>query len=252
MTALPSTAYDSTTDDIDPGVRDLLDRKATRITDHVRYQPLQTPDVERRLRQFFATTAPSAEVHGVSRMGGGASKEQFVFSLRTGTADEKYVLRMDPAQTAAETEREFQVLNAYSRHLPAPHAEWLDDEGQHFGQPAAIMKFVPGVTKPTTKSDGPNVTGLGTSFPRELRAELGPQFIDLLARTHAVDWCSEDLPSFARPTPGTVQTALWQVNWMARVWRDDHIEASPIAAVTERWLRQNLPVCESPTMVHGD
>ena len=239
---------------VDPGVQALLDRKAARIESHASYQPLTTAEVEEKLRRYFATEAPGQTVANVGRMGGGASKEQFVFTLEGGGVSSQYVLRMDPIQTAAETDRqrEFEVLNAYSTLVPAPRADWLDDDGSRFGQPAAIMNFIHGVTKPSAKSDGPNVTGLGTSFQKSTRDALASQFVEILGRIHNVDWSAQSLPSFVSPSPGTTQAALWQLNWMSRVWREDHVQASPIAALTERWLRDNLPICDGPVMVHGD
>jgi hypothetical protein len=77
---------------------------------------------------------------------------------------------------------------------------------------------------------GPNVTGLGTSFATVMREKLAPQYIRILAQLHNVDWSTLNLPSFAAPQPGTAQAALWQLNWMARVWKDDNVQASPIVA----------------------
>ncbi|MBK0870345.1 phosphotransferase family protein [Saccharopolyspora sp. HNM0986] len=237
-------------DEMDPGVRALLRRKAEKVAAHATYSPIDTADVENLLRDFFADESPRSTVRDVQRMGGGASKEQFLFSLD----DAPYVLRLDPIETAAETDRrrEFEVLNTYSTWVPAPRAIWLDESGSRLGQPAMIMNFVAGVTKPTAPATGPNVTGLGTSFPQDLRAKLAPQFVHTLADLHRVDWRELDLPSFHAPAPGTTQAALWQVNWMSRVWRDDHVQDSPVVAVVDRWLRRHLPVCESPVMVHGD
>ena len=240
--------------DMDPGVADLLDRKAARTAAISEYRPRSTAEVKSKLHDFFTTEMPDHAVSDVRRMGGGASKEQFQFSLTTDHSSTHYVLRMDPVQTAAETDRrrEFEVLNAYSAHVPAPTADWIDEHGKNFGQPSAIMRFVSGVTKPSTKTSGPNVTGLGTFFPADLRDSLGPQFIGTLSEIHRVDVSEQDIPSFAVPRPGTEQAALWQLNWMSRVWHDDHVHPSVLSAVTERWLRQNLPTCERPVMVHGD
>ncbi|MDJ0490737.1 phosphotransferase family protein [Rhodococcus qingshengii] len=251
-TADVAVGYDYT--DADPGVTALLDRKQTRVSDHLSYSPIEVSAIETHLKNFFSKTAPGSTVRQVSRMGGGASKEQFLFTLDNGVSESKYVLRMDPIQTAAETDRqrEFEVLNAFSKHLPAPRADWIDYEGKEFGQPFAIMNFVPGVTKPTAKSDGPNVTGIGTTFNAKLRSELAPQFIKNLALIHNIDWRQEELPSFAEPRPNSQQSALWQINWISRVWRDDKIHASPVAAIAERWLRRNLPTNSDVSMIHGD
>lgn len=240
--------------DMDPEVSALLDRKELRVRDKVEYSPLQTDDVKRKLTEFFRAEVPGAVVSAVSRMGGGASKEQFVFTLERDGRSEKYVLRMDPVQTAAETDRarEFEVLNAYSKFVSSPRADWLDDDGARLGQPAAIMNFISGVTKPTAKPGGPNVTGIGTTFSPALRARLAPQYVDLLAQIHNVDWRRENLPNFSAPKAASTQAALWQINWISRVWKDDAVHASPVAAIAERWLRNNLPTSDEPVMVHGD
>lgn len=252
MTEVIAGAVD--THDLEPAIQQLLDRKSARIESNVTYQPLTAVEVTAKLRDFFATEAPNRTVNDVERIGGGASKEQFMFTLHDTTGVEKYILRMDPIQTAAETDRqrEFEVLNAYSPHVPAPRADWVDHDGSRFGQPAAIMNFLSGVTKPSEKPSGPKVTGLGTSFPAGLRDDIGPEFVSVLARIHNVDWSACSLPSFAAPLAGTTQAALWQINWMSRVWRDDHVQSSALAAVTERWLRLNLPTCDAVVMVHGD
>jgi aminoglycoside phosphotransferase (APT) family kinase protein len=237
-------------EEMDPGVRALLDRKVRKVAAHRSYIPATTKTVQVMLERFFAEKRPGASVREVRRMGGGASKEQFEFSL-DGQA---HILRMDPIETAAETDRrrEFEVLSAYGRILPAPRVGWLDEDGSYFGQPALIMEFITGVTKPSAAASGPNVTGLGTSFPPALRKKLAPQYVRALATMHGVDWSTLHLPSFAAPRPDTSQAALWQLNWIARVWKDDNVEASPIVAVTDRWLRRNLPICARPVMVHGD
>jgi aminoglycoside phosphotransferase (APT) family kinase protein len=85
-------------------------------------------------------------------MGGGASKEQFFFELiSTGDPPRAYVLRMDPRVGITETvrQREYEILNVVQGLIPAPRPVWIDQAGQHFGQPAIIMEFVGGVTKPT-------------------------------------------------------------------------------------------------------
>ena len=244
--------------DMDPGVARLLDRKRDRVARAGAYTPLTAAAVTSMLETFFAEKRPGAVVEGVARLGGGASKEQFVFTLG-GPEDgaeggARYILRMDPIQTASETDRrrEFEALTAVAGVVPAPSAEWLDHDGKHFGQPAAIMGFLPGVTKPVAKNAGPNVTGIGTSFNEELRTKLAPHFLAHLARVQNHDWRSADLPSFDVPDADPYQPARWQLNWWSRVWREDAVQAMPVAALAERWLRANMPACDHPVLVHGD
>ena len=246
-------AYDE--DDLDPGVAGLLDRKRRRIAEATTYVPLTVADTTKLLVDYFETERPGARVDGVARIGGGASKEQFAFRLTAGSAQERYILRMDPIQTASETDRrrEFEALSVYSRAVPAPRAQWLDHDGARFGQPAAIMGFLDGVTKPTVEDSGPNVTGIGTVFSPELREQLAPQYLQHLATIHNFEYSRPELPSFAWPDGDPYQAARWQLNWWARVWREDAVQAMPIAALAERWLRRRIPALSGdPVLIHGD
>lgn len=245
-------------EDIDPGIARLLERKRDRVARAGTYTPLTEAAVTTMLDTFFAERRPGAAVEGVARLGGGASKEQFVFTLNQPESGPdggvKYILRMDPIQAVSESSRrrEFEALAVYSEVVPAPRAEWLDPDGEHFGQPAAIMDFRPGVTKPVAKNAGPNVTGIGTSFDEELRAKLAPHFLAHLARIQNHDWRSARLPSLDAPDADPYQPARWQLNHWSRVWREDSVRAIPVAALAERWLRANLPACTDPVLVHGD
>jgi aminoglycoside phosphotransferase (APT) family kinase protein len=240
--------------DMDPGIARLLDRKRERVARAGPYTPFTDDAVRTLLESFLARRRPGDTVAGVARMGGGASKEQFAFTLRGTGGDTRYILRMDPLQAVCETDRrrEFEALNAMAGIVPAPPVEWLDTDGEHFGRPAVIMGFVPGVIKPVAKNAGPNVTGIGTSFDEELRTKLAPHFLAHLARVQNHDWRSAELPSFDVPDADPYQPARWQLNWWSRVWREDAVQAMPVAALAERWLRANLPACPEPVLVHGD
>lgn len=241
--------------DLDPGIAALLDRKKERIAHVGTYVPLTVQDTQSLLVRFFATERPGARVDGVARVGGGASKEQFVFTLEQDGETTRHILRMDPIQTASETDRrrEFEALNVFHKVVPAPGPEYLDHDGTHFGQPAAITNFINGVTKPTNPDGGPNVTGIGTVFTKGLREQLATQHLSHLAAIHNYEWTSDELPSFHEPSADPFQPARWAINWWSRVWRDDAVQVLPIAALTERWLRRNLPTLHSrPVVVHGD
>ena len=248
-----SRAYD--VDDLDPGVAALLDRKRERIAEAQTYVPLTVVETTRRLVAFFAHERPGAQIDGVARIGGGASKEQFVFTLTEASASARYILRMDPIQTASETDRrrEFEALGVYSRAVPAPRAEWLDHDGAQFGQPAAIMGFLDGVTKPTVAAGDGKITGIGTTFSDELRRTLAPQYLEHLATIHNLEYPREELASFSWPTADPHQAARWQLNWWSRVWREDAVQAMPVAAMAERWLRRRIPALTgAPVLIHGD
>lgn len=217
------------------------------------YSARSTAYVVDALERFFASQRPGSSVGAVQRMGGGASKEQFLFTL-TGSdgAATKYVLRMDPqgAITQTDRKREYELLNAVQGLVPAPKPVWLDDDGSDFGQPAVIMEFVGGVTKPSDA--GLKVSGLGTLLGARLRGQLRDQFLDQLVKIHAMDWRSANLPSFDGPTADPKQAARWSFNYWKGLWDLDMVEDRPIIALAEQWLIDNMPDCDEPVMTHGD
>jgi len=187
---------------------------------------------------------------------GGASKLQMSFVLdwqRPGVGHEltRMVLRMEPSESIVETSRlrEFQLIRAVQDVVPVPPVFWCDSTGEFLPYPALIYGFAQGVTKPTTSASG--VSGLGTQLSKTLRDALFPQFIESLARIHNFDYHNADLSAFEVPEPGT-QCALWSINWWERVWEEDCDEDVPLMRLAAAWLRRNLPVLESPGLVHAD
>jgi aminoglycoside phosphotransferase (APT) family kinase protein len=238
--------------DMEPALQALFRARAARRAAPP-YSARKTADIVEALKRFFSEAVPGATPEKVMRMGGGASKEQFVFNLteRDGRSD-RFVLRMDPLEAITETDRnrEFQILNAVQGIVPAPKPRWMDEKGDIFGRPAAIMEFVGGVTKPT--GAGIKVSGLGTWLGEPLRSRLRKPFLDNLVALHAMDWRKAPLPSFAAPDADRKQAARWALNYWKQLWREDAIEPVPIITYAEQWLEENLPDCEELVLTHGD
>lgn len=216
------------------------------------YRAALNAEVVDTLTRFFAREVPGGAVSQVRRVGGGASKEQFFFTLTADGASEQYILRMDPRAAITQTDRrrEFEVLKAVQGVVPAPEPVWLDAEGEHFGEPAVIMRTVAGVTKPSDA--GLKVSGLGTSLGPALRAKLRDQFLDNLIAVHALDWRNANLPSFDAPDADPQQAARWSFNYWRDLWRADEGETRPIFALAEQWLADNLPDTAELVFTHGD
>lgn len=85
-------------------------------------------------------------------------------------------------------------------------------------------------------------------------ARLSPQFIDLLATIHGFEFRNAALPHFGIPDADADprQAARWRVNLWSYMWRECAREPMPIFAVTEAWLRRNLPACSELVLLHGD
>lgn len=218
------------------------------------YIPRTAPDIAEGLSVLFAREGIAAQARGVRRMGGGASKEQFVFDVE-GEIDPAFarcVLRMDPREGIIETcrRREAQVLRAVAGVVPVPPVLTEDGDGETMGQPLMVTGFVGGVTKPSDSGAGPS--GLKARFGESLGAALTSQFIGHLAAIHAVDYRAAGLDDFAVPRPETTDAALWQVNYWTRVRALEETDSLPLLTLAETWLYDHLPVCEQPVLLHGD
>lgn len=240
------------TDDMEPAFAALVERRSkTRGMEP--YSARSTEFVIDALTRFFATERPGSSVDGIRRMGGGASKEQFLFTLTDANGDAaKYVLRMDPRAAITETDRkrEYEVLELLQGIIAAPRPVWLDADGTHFEQPAVIMEFVGGVTKPSDA--GLKVSGLGTLLGNRLRAELKGQVLGNLVKLHAIDWRSAHLPSYQAPTDDPQQAARWSLNYWKALWALDRQEERPIFSLATQWLTDNVPACDDLVLTHGD
>lgn len=245
------------TRDLEPRVAELLDAKRARLKQPP-YQPKSASDVATLVGALLgAQGLRGFRLGDVRRMAGGASKEQFSFTLRQdGTAPERLVLRLDPPESIIETcrYREAEAFRAVTGRVPTPATRFLDGDGTYLGQPGIITSFVDGVTKPPTSTS--IVTGVGISFTAEWRERIAPQFIDNLARIHDTARAPATMPHFHVPAAHPAQAALWQVNWWSRVWRDDLVDPYPLITLAEQWMRERLPEVSPDSgdlvLLHGD
>ena len=241
----------------EPSIDKALTRKL-RNRGRRHYSPPSLDTVAQRLRKFLSQQieGPIA-IHDLRVLTGGASKEQFLFELdwaQDGRARsrDKMVLRCDPAASIVETtrSREFELMRHAAGLMPVPPVYWIDEDGDTMGTPSLISGFVQGVQKPARVSS--NVTGMGIHFPKDYRDALCPQYVRYMAALHRSEPADGTLPSFVRPAVGTTQASELIVNWWARTWAEDLYEHSPIATLTEHWLRRNMPVLDHLSVVHGD
>ena len=242
----------ATARDLEPAIAATLARKA-RVSDLPPYMPKNAAEIGEALRRLLSSRGEEGEIADLRRLAGGASKEQFVFDLVRAGESERMVLRMDPPESAVETSRlrEFQMIRAVAGTVPVPPPRFVDADGGLLGAPGVVTGFVGGVTKPSAAT-GARISGLGTVFGPVWRERLKNEFVARLVQIHGIDWRRKDLDAFQPPVGDPLQAARWQLNWWAQVWADDMVEAAPIVALAERWLREHLPRCDAPVIVHGD
>ena len=196
-------------------------------------------------------------IHHARWLSGGASKLQVAFELEwhqpaAGRTRTPMVIRMEPSESIVESSRlrEFQIIKAVGAILPVPAAYWLDAEGKYFPYPAIVYGYAEGVTKPSGMTS--NVSGLGINFGPALRPVLAAQFVQHLATLHTWDWQRADLSALDVPVAGTAQAMAWNLAWWERVWEEDGNREIPLLRLAAGWLRDNLPVAERISLLHGD
>lgn len=238
-------------DDMEAVHRHIIDRRrANRSLPP--YRAALSEEIVEILATFFARERPRARVSGVRRVGGGASKEQFFFTLSEDGTEEKFLLRMDPRSAITETdrEREFVLIGAMQGRVPVPEPVWIDNDARHFPQAAAILRVVSGVTKPSNA--GIKVSGLGTWLGPELRDKIKGQFLDHLVAIHGYDFRANPLPGFEIPDADPKQAARWAYNYWRELWEVDEGEPRPIMSLATQWLVDHMPETAELVVIHGD
>jgi len=222
------------------------------------YRAPTRQEIAERLRAMLAQQLSCGfEIDDLAWLGGGGSKLQLRFTLRTeqplrGQTERVLVLRMEPAESLnpSSRQREAEALAAVAAVLPVPEVCWVDRDGRWFGEPALIYTFSPGVAKPRSFSNQ-RVTGLGTNFGA-LRATLARQFVESLARIHTLDLRAHRLDSFDLPEPGSTDAARWQLHRALRCWEEDRAAPVPLMDLARSWLMRELPVLDHASLLHGD
>ena len=238
---------------------ELLVRKLERRTSQTQdYHVPRLSEMEQWIHAFFTANldAPFHITHP-RWLAGGASKLQVLFEIewqQAGKArQDRMVVRMDPAESHNATSRlrEAELLRAFRGVIPVPEVFFVDEQALWFPEPALIYAFSDGVTKPKTTASGV-VSGLGIRFGADLRAKLGPQFVEHLAKIHAFPIDSAGFTTMESPSTGTTEAAQLQLNRARRVWEEDRGEDFPLMDVAVNWLSRNLPVLDQVSVIHGD
>jgi aminoglycoside phosphotransferase (APT) family kinase protein len=238
---------------------DLLVRKLERRANQTQdYHVPRLSEMEEWIHAFFTANldAPFRISHP-RWLAGGASKLQILFEIDWEQAGQqrhdRMVVRMDPAESHNATSRlrEAELLRAFSGIIPVPEVFFVDEHARWFPEPALIYAFAEGVTKPSTTASGA-VSGLGIRFGPELRAKLGPQFVEHLAKVHSFPIESAGFTTMESPSIGTTKAAKLQLNRAKRVWEEDRGEDFPLMDVAVNWLTRNLPVLDQVSVIHGD
>ncbi len=206
---------------------------------------------EDQLRAYLAHKMPQAQdlaISDLQRIPGGASRETWSFDARWREegrdVERAFIVRRDPTASVLETERdiEFGVYRALAgTGVPVPPVYWLETDPRWLERPFFVMGRVAGEPDPSL---------LILAAP-ELRAGIGRQAVEILARIHSLDWRSLGLDFLGVP-PSPSHCADLEIDKWEAILEKDRLEPHPIVSLGLRWLRHHKPATQKVTLVHAD
>jgi aminoglycoside phosphotransferase (APT) family kinase protein len=154
---------------------------------------------------------------------------------------------MDPTASLLESNRDMEygvLASLESTPVPVPRVYWLEPDEKWLGRPFFIMERLPGTTTP-------NRLGLFAPEDPALRAKIAKQWVEILARIHAVDWRGLGLSFLGVPEAGTDCARREIAKWEKAIDKNK-LEPQPILTEALLWLKSNKPKAERISLVHGD
>jgi aminoglycoside phosphotransferase (APT) family kinase protein len=210
--------------------------------------------LESRIEGYLQAKLPAASeivVANLQRIPGGASRETWSFDAtwRENGAEvsEGLIIRRDPDASVLETDRdlEFRVVQAVYGSVPVPKTYWIETDGAALDRPFFVMGRIDGCeANPTRVLMDPRFFAS--------RERIAREFVDILARIHAIDPESAGLSFLDGPAdPGACALAEIE-KWEAVIERDS-LEPQPVLRGAFRWLRHHLPrPPQRIVLVHAD
>jgi len=188
--------------------------------------------------------AAPVEIRDLKLLTGGASRQTWSFDAVVDGETHPLILRMDPRRGPNYMARatEYALLAAaHEAGVPVPGVVSIGDDS--LGAPGFIMERVEGETiARRLLRDDEYATA---------RAVMTAQLGAALAAIHRIPLTAEGLDGLSRPLPGK-SPAESELDRFETTYRAITPEPHPAFELAFRWLRERLPECPEPTLVHGD
>jgi aminoglycoside phosphotransferase (APT) family kinase protein len=137
---------------------------------------------------------------------------------------------------------EFEVIKALGNTgVPIPRAYWIDPEGKWVERPAFVLERVAGT------SDFP---ALMRPEGAEISRGVAEHLVEVAAQLHTADWKALGVDFL--PATSVTTAAAQQVEYWESLFRRHRLEPHPAILGAFIWLKENLPVADRITIVHGD
>lgn len=214
------------------------------------FDPFDTDRVSGELVAFMERqTDGPVKVERLNRFTVGFSWVTYGFTAHWGGKSHALILRIGPPNGIFgpyQARPEFITLQALkAAGLPVPGVFWYDDTGAVFGAPFFICEKIEGEVPIPWTADG------GPAFDEVMRRQLGHQFFDILADLHNFDWRVTQAADLDVGVTQANATTLQIDFWITRMhdWSDRRF---PMLEWAAQWFRENAPVAERISVIHGD
>ena len=202
-------------------------------------EELDLPRLEAFLRSHFPT-----EREGLELLQFPSGHSNLTYSVTLG--DHEMVLRRPPfgtkVKTAHDMNREFCVLSKLHDVYPlAPKVLLYCDNPSIIGAPFYLMERVHGII---IRRDPP----VGMDFSAGTVRRLSENFVDNLARLHALDYAAAGLAEIGKPQ-GYLQRQVF--GWIERYHQSKTHDLAEVQQISE-WMTQHMPRASDTTLVHND
>jgi aminoglycoside phosphotransferase (APT) family kinase protein len=202
---------------------------------------LTAEEIERLQAWLHANVGTPDEPPEVEVISGGASN----LTLGVTTGGRRLVVRRPPIghflPTAHDMAREHTVYAALrGTGVPVPEALGLCEDETVIGAPFYVMTRVDGVV--------PHATEVLAGAPEAANARTARDYVDVLARIHALDVDEIGLGGFAKRS-GYLERQVGR--WVEQWERSKVVDEPNVDALAQR-LRDHLPEQAETTLVHGD
>jgi len=207
--------------------------------------------VESLARYFRERLGEGAEIVAASIASEGMSDDTWMIDVGVGPTVHELVVRRYRSGGAlreeTDPERHFRILADIPAGIPAPEVLWFEPNPDLAGGPFFVMRRVHGrVVVPWSPE--------GRAFLAEAGAgPLGEEFIETLARIHAIDWRGGELGFLREEEAGSPEhDAVRRVAAMREAVERYRVEPEPVLVDALLWMEANIPEQQRTTVIHGD
>lgn len=144
---------------------------------------------------------------------------------------------------------EYRVLAALGHTgVAVPKTFWFEPDPAVLGLPFYVMQKVEGTVHFWSFNFDPNWQLVPDPVERE---SLANDFVQNIAAIHNADWKALGLDFLGDPGPGQ-GSAKQRVDYWEEVIAKAGFRKKPVVTYAVNWLRDNLPINDRVTLVHGD